>query len=65
MRSLAFAVSLDKNLLGGHFWVVMMIVLSIAGRMFTRGMPRGDKPFLALLCLPLALDLLHFDPRAL
>ena len=43
MRSLAFAVSLDKNLLGGHFWVVMMIVLSIAGRMFTRGMPRGDK----------------------
>ncbi|KAL1758831.1 major facilitator superfamily domain-containing protein [Schizophyllum commune] len=42
--SLAFAVSLDKNLLGGHFWVVMMIALSIAGRMFTRGMPRGDKP---------------------
>lgn len=31
------------NLLGGHFWVVMMIVLSIAGRMFTRGMPMGDK----------------------
>lgn len=41
--SLAFAVSLDMNLLGGQFWVVAMIAVSIVGRAITRGMPRADK----------------------
>ncbi|KAL1741374.1 major facilitator superfamily domain-containing protein [Schizophyllum fasciatum] len=42
--SLIFAVSLDRNILGGQFWVVVMVALSVGGWAMTRGMPGGDAP---------------------
>ena len=40
--SSVFAFSLDYNVLGGHFWAIVMIVISALGAMTSRGIESGN-----------------------
>ncbi|TFY65498.1 hypothetical protein EVG20_g5566 [Dentipellis fragilis] len=47
LASSLFALSIDNNILGGYFWVVIMVAVSIAGTLVSKRIERGPKATVA------------------
>ncbi|KAA1474864.1 MFS general substrate transporter [Dentipellis sp. KUC8613] len=47
LASSLFALSIDNNILGGYFWVVVMVAVSVAGTLVSKRIERGPKAAVA------------------